>query len=117
MGSIVHIPRQPTERPPRRRLSRCPGCESSLMQPQGWKELPSGELVLQLRCPDCLVVIVGTFSAEQVARYDAELLRGHMSALTACFAKALELDLLGPDDFGRCDVTGYNRPSRPPPPR
>ncbi len=113
MGYLVHIPRPRVERDGGRSLARCPACESALVQPQGWKELPNGDLMLQLRCPDCMIVIAGSFAADQVARFDAELVRGraqverayraivreNMSELSVCFSRALELDLIGPDDF------------------
>jgi len=70
-------------------------------------------LMLHLRCPECLVWIVGSFEPEVVAELDDELLRtrqeilatyeavvrANMEELSERFRKALELDLIGPDDF------------------
>jgi hypothetical protein len=98
------------ERPP---LAACPGCGSGLVQPHGWRELPGGGLVLHLRCPECMVFMTGSFEPERVAEYDAALVRGrasivadyeaivrhNMKELCRSFQQALELDLIGPDDF------------------
>jgi hypothetical protein len=98
------------EKPP---LAACPGCRSELVQPQGWKELSGGGLVLHLRCPECMVFMSGSFEPERVAEYDAALVRGrasiladyeaivrhNMKQLSQSFERALELDLIGPDDF------------------
>lgn len=70
-------------------------------------------MMLHLRCPECLTWIVGNFEAERVAALDEELVkrreallsaydrvvRANMSELAERFRQALELDLIGPDDF------------------
>jgi hypothetical protein len=75
--------------------------------------LPDGAIVLQLRCPECWVRLTGNFSHDRVAAFDDELLksresitadyeaivRHNMEELSQCFERALELDLIGPDDF------------------
>jgi hypothetical protein len=94
-------------------LAKCPGCGSGLIQPAGWKELPGGALMLHLRCPECLTWVVGSFEPEVIAELDDELLktrksilatyqavvRANMEELADRFRTALELDLIGPDDF------------------
>jgi hypothetical protein len=75
--------------------------------------LPSGCVVLRLRCPECMVLVTGTFEPERVAEYDDALVKGrasiiddyeavvrhNMKELCQRFRRALELDLIGPDDF------------------
>jgi hypothetical protein len=96
-----------------RPLAICPSCGSGFVQPQAWKELPSGNLFLQLRCPECLEVTSGTFTQERVAEYDQALIEGkdatiahydaavrhNMSELLERFRRALELDLISAGDF------------------
>jgi hypothetical protein len=101
-----------------RPLSTCPQCCSPLVQPQGWRELPDGAIVLHLRCPECMVRLTGNFDSERVAEYDSLLVksreaivadyeaivRHNMAELAQSFARALELDLIGADDFvGKID--------------
>jgi hypothetical protein len=94
-------------------LGICPRCRSALVQPHGWKELASGRLLLHLRCPECQLWRVGDFEHRHVAEYDDNLVRGrqqiesqytalvrhNMEELAERLARALELDLIGPDDF------------------
>lgn len=101
------------EEPELRSLAVCPSCGSGFVQPQGWKELPSGDLFLRLRCPECLLVMSGTFGQERVAEYDRVLVEGreaaaahyaaavrhNMEELLARFQVALELDLITAGDF------------------
>jgi hypothetical protein len=91
----------------------CPACGSWLVQPQGWKELPGGDIVIHLRCPECLVLTSESFEQREVAELDSAFLRHrnavvadyelvvhhNMSELLRSFRRALELDLIGPDDF------------------
>jgi hypothetical protein len=103
--------------PHRRRRSPvpacCPSCGSSLVQPQGWKELPGGDIVIHLRCPECLVLTSESFEQRQAEALDNALVRSrksivadyeilvrhNMGELLKNFRLALELDLIGPDDF------------------
>lgn len=94
-------------------LAVCPSCRSELVQPQAWKELPSGDLYLSLRCPECLVVTSGTFAQDRVAEYDQALIEGkqatlayydaavrhNMEELLGSLQKAFELDLISAGDF------------------
>jgi hypothetical protein len=96
-----------------RPLGTCPQCCSPLVQPQGWRELPDGAIVLHLRCPECMVRLTGNFDHERIAEYDDALVKGreaivadyeaivrhNMQELSRSFARALELDLIGADDF------------------
>jgi hypothetical protein len=80
--------------------------------------LPDGAIVLHLRCPECMVRLTGSFDHDRIAEYDdalvksreaiiadyEALVRHNMGELSQCFARALELDLIGADDFvGRID--------------
>jgi hypothetical protein len=94
-------------------LSRCPVCESRLVQPLRWQERPEGRLQLDLRCPECFAMMRGLFAAEDVAALDADMqaaratisdshaacVRENMGELADRLAHALALDLVGPDDF------------------
>ena len=105
-------------------LAICPACGSEYVQPQAWKELPSGHLFLRLRCPECLTVTSGTFPPERVAEYDEMLVKGkeatmaqynaivrhNMEELLEQFRTALELDLITVEDFAG---SARRRPSRP----
>jgi hypothetical protein len=69
--------------------------------------------MLHLRCPECLTWIVGSFDPERVAALDDELVKRREAMLAAYdglvkenmreladrFHQAMELDLIGPDDF------------------
>jgi hypothetical protein len=96
-----------------RPLTVCPSCGSAFVQPQSWKELPSGDLFLRLRCPECLLITSGTFGQDRVAEYDQALVEGkeatiahydaavrhNMEELLGRFQKAFELDLISAGDF------------------
>lgn len=83
------------------------------MHPTEWHAQPDGAISLQLRCPECLVAMEGTFSATSVRELDKELASGR-SAVRDCYERlvrrhmyqelqvlrnALARDLIGPDDF------------------
>jgi DNA-directed RNA polymerase subunit RPC12/RpoP len=106
-------------------LGSCPRCGSRLVQVEGWRELVPDRLMLNLRCPECEVRMVGSFDHDRIAAYDEKLVRvreqmesalgalvrRNMEELADCFAVALALDLIGPDDFVRRGTSpaGYNR--------
>jgi DNA-directed RNA polymerase subunit RPC12/RpoP len=95
-------------------LAECPHCRSRYVQPTDWKVLQSGKVSLSLRCPECSARMYGTFSADRVRELDRELsdgrsqlraayertARANMRSTLASLTRALELDLIGPDDFG-----------------
>jgi hypothetical protein len=70
-------------------------------------------MTLELLCPECLLSTVGDFEHSEVAEYDEALVRGRLAIETCyeavCMAnmrdelgrlrRALELDLIGADDF------------------
>jgi hypothetical protein len=106
-------PHAPAASDQQRSMVSCPSCGSTLVQLQGWRELGGGAVMLQLRCPECLGWVVGSFRPEQVEQLDQELVNGrrvivafyhdlvrrNMEDLAKVFGAALELDLIGPDDF------------------
>jgi hypothetical protein len=100
-------------RPRQLELNECPHCRSRYVQPTEWKVLPSGRVSLALRCPDCLTWMSGTFAAERVRALDrtlvdgrrelrtlyARIVRENMYRELQALRMALELDLVGADDF------------------
>lgn len=111
LARIVPVPR--SIKPRLLDLSECPHCESRLVQPADWKVHPDGRVWMSLRCPDCLAWMSGTFTSERVREFDRRLSEGrsalratyqhtvrrHMTVEVESLARALELDLIGPDDF------------------
>lgn len=94
-------------------LPTCPGCGSDLVQPLGWEKRKSGELLVQLRCPECFVVMQACHTAAEmedldrsqsasreqiVAAYERSVAES-MEALADTLREAFARDLLGPDDF------------------
>lgn len=94
-------------------LWECPDCRSRYVQPVEWDVIPDGRVALQLRCPECLTFRNGIYEAEAVRELDRVLVRGrselraiygrvlrdNMYRELAALSRALELDLIGPDDF------------------
>jgi hypothetical protein len=91
----------------------CPRCGSRLVQPLRWEADPDSGVLVDLRCPECLQWRQGAFSRAEMAALDREqaaarqtlvdayegLVTESMEALVHCFGRALDLDLVGPDDF------------------
>ncbi|HVL94595.1 MAG TPA: hypothetical protein VM266_01910 [Solirubrobacteraceae bacterium] len=91
----------------------CPGCGSELVQPLRWQQRKGGELLVELRCPECGVVMQACHTPQEmeeldrrqtecrdqiVAAYERSVAES-MEALAANLREALERDLVGPDDF------------------
>ena len=83
------------------------------MQPLRWQQRKSGELLVELRCPECEVVKQACHTPKEmeeldrrqsqsreqiVAAYERSVAEA-MEALAANLAEALERDLLSADDF------------------
>lgn len=100
-------------RTPSEALHICPNCDGKLVHPLDWFEESPGRWRLLMRCPDCELLREGAFGQGLIERLDDELDRA-MSALLSdlksithanmaeeieLFARALELDLIGPSDF------------------
>jgi hypothetical protein len=111
LARIVPVPK--SVRPRLLDLSECPHCDSRLVQAADWKVHQDGRVWMSLRCPECLTWMSGTFTAERVRELDRRLSEGraalratyertvrrHMTVEVESLARALELDLIGPDDF------------------
>ena len=109
------VPSPRSVRPRLLDLSECPHCRSRLVQAADWKVLESGKVSLALRCPECESWMYGTFSADRVRELERSVAEGsealrslyahtareNMKTALTSFAKALELDLIGPGDFER----------------
>jgi hypothetical protein len=91
----------------------CSACASELLQLEAWRERGAGGLTLRLRCPECDERTIRDLDAgeaaqvddalsqarlEMVALYEA-VVRNNVALEADLLAKALELDLIGPDDF------------------
>lgn len=99
-----------------RRLEECPvsSCGSKMVYPLDVVDLSPTEVHVWLRCAECDHRDDGVFSDQEVDRFaeiayeglvkiDEEALRCDLASMareTELFARALALDLIGPDDFG-----------------
>ena len=91
----------------------CPTCGSGLLQPLRCQPGPGSESTVDLRCPECFAWVQDTLSPTELRALDArqaalrrELVHAYercvaesMEALAVCLGMALELDLVGADDF------------------
>ena len=94
-------------------LSSCPSCDSPFLQPMRCEAQGDDEVLVDLRCSDCMTWLQVALSREDMAELDrcqvrwrdaivAEYERSvseSMEALAACLGPALALDLVGADDF------------------
>lgn len=94
-------------------LHVCPQCTSELVQPVEWGEGAAGHWEMTLRCPNCEWMTQGFFSREQVDQFEdrlddglgdmlldlRRLTRANMAEELERFVRALELDLILPEDF------------------
>jgi hypothetical protein len=94
-------------------LSLCPSCGSALLQPLRSRPAGDGDMLVDLRCPECFMWMQECCSRGDLAELDKrqaasrELLVDayersvveSMEALAVCLGQALELDLVGADDF------------------
>jgi hypothetical protein len=94
-------------------LHVCPRCAGGLVHPLDWAEESPGRWRISMRCPDCSLLREGVFGQALVERLDEELdkatgailsdlkqlTHANMTEEIELFARALELDLIGPSDF------------------
>jgi threonine synthase len=94
-------------------LSACPSCDSRFLQPLRCEPKGVEEVLVDLRCPECMTHLQASFSRADVAELDRresewrdEIVAAYersvtesMEALVACLVPALDLDLIGADDF------------------
>jgi hypothetical protein len=102
-------------------LSACPSCDSTFLQPLRCEPQGDDEVLVHLRCPECMTHIQVPFSRTDMAELDRrqsewreQIVAAYersvtesMEALAACLVPALDQDLIGADDFAP--------PSRPRP--
>lgn len=94
-------------------LHICPACDARLVYPVEWAPVSDTEWEVELRCPNCDLVHVGTFEQDEVDRFDEELDRGtsalvrdlkrmeraNMEDEVESFVRALRADAIWPIDF------------------
>jgi hypothetical protein len=94
-------------------LSLCPSCGSDLVQPLRWQHQDDGEILVELRCPECLTWMQASHSPAEMEDLDRRQTAGreqilaayersvaeNMEALAAHLHEAFARDLVGPDDF------------------
>jgi len=133
IARLVPLPR--SVRPRLLELSTCPHCTSHLVQPEEWQAVAGGKVSMTLRCPDCQLRMSGTFSAERARELNRAQAgaraalrtayesagRRNMHSTLRSLVHALELDLIGADDFasplrtaGGRALPGAGPRSRPP---
>jgi hypothetical protein len=107
-GEGPYAPTTPSEA-----LHVCPRCAGGLVHPLDWAEDSPGRWRISMRCPDCDLLREGVFGQVLVERLDEELdkatgallsdlkqlTHANMTEEIELFARALELDLIGPGDF------------------
>jgi hypothetical protein len=95
------------------RMTTCPSCASPFLQPMRCEAQEDDSVIVDLRCPDCMTWLRVPFTREDMAELDRcqsewrdEILAAYersvsesMEALAAVLGPALELDLVGADDF------------------
>jgi hypothetical protein len=91
----------------------CPSCSSPLPQPLRWEQLPSGNLDVRLRCPECETCfritqtpgamreldLRQTAGRERLVAAYEEMVTESMEALASSLTAAFARDLLTADDF------------------
>jgi hypothetical protein len=106
---------KPGPRPaqPQGELHICPECASELVQPVQWEGATGDCWEMTLECPNCLWTTEGFFTREEVDHFEEHLDDGLAQMLSDLrrltqanmtdeierFARALELDLILPEDF------------------
>jgi threonine synthase len=94
-------------------LSACPSCGSSILQPLRCEPKGEDDVLVDLRCPECMLQVKVAYSRTDMAELDRrqtewrdEIVAAYersvtesMEALAACLVPALDQDLIGADDF------------------
>jgi len=94
-------------------LSACPSCGSSFLQPLRCEPRGEVDVLVDLRCPECMTHLRAPFSRADMAELDRrqsewrdEIVAAYersvtesMQALAACLVPALDQDLIAADDF------------------
>jgi ribosomal protein S27E len=106
---LPHMSRKRSNQP----VPPCSSCGSLLVHTTGRRETDSPVWEVELRCPDCERRQASYYTRSELEQLDQELDRAaaeietelgrlealHMEEWTARFRHALDLDLIGPDDF------------------
>jgi hypothetical protein len=112
-GRSIEVVRFALEPAKTHELHVCPDCESGLVQPVHWGEAASGFWELELSCPNCGWYTEGVFDQDQVDELEERLDEGLAEMLSDLrrltqanmaeeidrFARALDSDLILPEDF------------------
>ena len=94
-------------------LSACPSCGSSFLQPLRCEPQGETDVLVDLRCPECMTHLQAPFSRADMEELDRlqcewreEIVTAYersvtesMEALAASLVAALDRDLIGADDF------------------
>jgi ribosomal protein S27E len=94
-------------------LPTCGSCGSHLVHPTGGRQADRAGWEVEFRCPDCDGRELSYYTEAELEQLDREqdratseieaelsrMEREHMGEWVARFVHALELDLIGPDDF------------------
>jgi len=94
-------------------LHLCGDCASTLVYPVEWEEAGSEDWEITLRCPNCESRSIGVYAQDVVDRFDDQLDRGTEALVRDLrrlvhantedeierFARALDANLVVPDDF------------------
>jgi hypothetical protein len=94
-------------------LSLCPECDRDLVYPVDWEEASATHWEVELRCPNCEWIEVGTFDQATVDKFDERLdlgtealvkdlrrlVQANMEAEADRFAAALAANAILPEDF------------------
>ena len=94
-------------------LSACPSCGSSFLQPLRCEPQGEADVLVDLRCPECMTHLQAPFTRADMAELDRqqsqwreEIVTAYersvtesMEALAASLVAALDQDLIGADDF------------------
>jgi hypothetical protein len=94
-------------------LSACPSCDSEFLQPLRCEPKDDDEVLVELRCPECMMHLQAAFSRTDMAALDRRQtewrdqivaayersVTENMEALVACLVPALDQDLICADDF------------------
>jgi hypothetical protein len=108
-----HIMRHMSSKRSNRPVPPCRFCGTLLIDTTGRHETDSGLWEVELRCPDCERRRASYYTRSELDQLDRELDRAaseietelgrlealHMEEWIALFRHALDLDLIGPDDF------------------
>jgi hypothetical protein len=94
-------------------LTACPSCDSRFLQPLRCEPKGKDDVLVDLRCPECMTHLQAPYSRADMAELDRlqsewrdEIVAAYersvtenMEALATCLAGALDRDLIGADDF------------------